>query len=311
MQPIEPDINLSEAEWGRLQTPEETAEAPAVAGDEPSGEEAFEQVVLEPGATPELPGDEVRVGQQLREPRSPFAPAETGVPEGSLETEAEFELEEEGEVTAPEEFEVLDEEEAVFEEGHEPAYQVNEFTLFRKEARSKGGKARSSFFFSAEPEVPGARPSPLPEGYEVLVNESTGIPVIRKSQARVLPVIEIEGLGPVMAERLERSGVRTTKDLLRIDPRQVSSETGISERLLGNFRAMADLLQLPGIYPDQAAALVFAGVRSLSDLKSGSPAELAKAVNNVAKDHNLKLRGKMTASRIRAWQEKIAKLLPE
>jgi hypothetical protein len=204
---------------------------------------------------------------------------------------------------------VLEEEEGGYE-GQEPPYEVNEFTLYQRTTRSKGGKPRVSYFFSAEP-VEDAEPAPLPEGYEVVVNQTTGIPVIRRSTARVLPVIEIEGLGPVMAERLERAGVRSTKDLLRVDVRQVSGETGISERLLANFRAMADLLQMPGVYPDQAAALVYAGCRSLADLKAANPAELAKGVNTAAKDHQLKLRGKMTPSRIKAWQEKLTKLLPE
>lgn len=314
MEPVEPDVSLSEKEWQRLQgpeaVPEETAEAPAVAGEPAEADEAFEQIEIQPEATPSLPEEPLQVGSRLGRPGGELG--ETGVAEGELEpATAEFEVEEAGEAAATEEFEVLEEEEAEVEEGQEPPYQINEFTLFRREARSRGGRVKASYFFSAEPEVHGAAASPLPEGYEVVLNEKTGIPVIRKSQARVLPVIEIEGLGPVMAERLERAGVRNTKDLLRIDPRKVSEETGISERLLANFRAMADLLQAPGIYPDQAAAMVYAGVRSLPELQKANPADLAKGMNDAAKDHQLKLRGKMTASRIRGWQQKLSKLLPE
>lgn len=307
MDVVEPDVSLSESEWSRLEAaPEETAEVPAVAGED----EAFEEIEIPQEPVPELPEEKPRVGFQLGKPASELA-AETGVAEGELQPTAEFEVEEAGETTAADEFEVLSEEEGEFEEGQEPPYQVNEFTLFRREARARGGRVKEQYFFSAEPEVDGAWPSPLPEGFEVIVHESTGIPVIRRSTARIIPVIEIEGLGPVMAERLERAGVRTTKDLLRVDPRPVSEETGISERLLGNFQAMADLLQMPGIYPDQAAALVYAGCRSLADLKAANPADLAKSVNSAAKDHQLKLRGRMTASRVRAWQQKMAKLQPE
>lgn len=317
MNPVEPEVSLSESEWSRLESePEETAEGP-VSAEEQAEDEAFEEIEIpQESPTPELP-EEPHVGAQLGTPgkggraRGAVVPGETAVAEGELAPTAEFEVEEAGETTAAEEFEILEEEEGEFEEGQEPPYQVNEFTLFRRDARTRGGRAKSAFFFSAEPAVEGATPSPLPEGYEVIVHETTGIPVIRKSTARIIPVIEIEGLGPVMAERLERAGVRTTKDLLRIDPRKVSEDTGISERLLGNFRAMADLLQMPGIYPDQAAALVYAGCRSLPDLKNANPTDLAKQVNTAAKDHQLKLRGKMTSSRIRSWQQKLAKLTPE
>jgi hypothetical protein len=303
MEPVEPDITLSEKEWGRLEQrlpqrepePEPAPESDADAGSE----EVFEEIVL-PGEGAPLP-----------------LAAEVGAAEGELEPSpepeatAEFEVEqvEEGpeEPTAVGEFEILEEEEAVGEEGEEPPYQVNEFTLYRRDARTRGGKTRSTYFFAAEPPE-GAKPSALPEGFEVIVNEQTGIPVVRKATARVLPVIEIEGLGPVMASRLEKVGVRTTKDLLRIDARGVSAETGISERLLGNFRAMAELLQVHGVYPDQAAAMVYAGIRSIGDLSVAAPVELARSMNQAAKDHQLKLRGKVAPARVRAWQERAKKL---
>lgn len=308
MAPVEPDVSLSEAEWRTLEetppVPEETAEAPGP--EEPAGgEEAFEEIVL--------PADEEPVPEEaFAPPPEPLPPLETELPVEEAVPEppppiAEFEVEESAELPAPGEFEVLEEQESVVAEGEEPPYQVNEFTLYRRDARTKGGRAKATYFFAAEPPED-AVPSALPEGYEAVVNPATGIPAVRKSAARVMPVIEIEGIGPVMAERLDQAGVRTTKDLLRIDPRKVSEETGISERLLGNFRAMADLLQLPGVYPDQAAALVYAGCRSLADLNKATPVELAKSVNKAAKDYNLQLRGKMTASRIKAWQNKIFNL---
>lgn len=316
MEPVEPEVSLNDKEWQRLQSSpqtepqEEVAEAPAVAGQEEQ-EEAFEEIIVPSEVVPRLP-EEPRVGSHLGTELGPGAEPETAVQERALEPgRAEFEVQEAGEVSQPEEFEVLAEDEAEVVEGDEPPYQINEYTLFARSARTRGGKARPTYFFSAEPEVDGASPASLPEGYEVLVNETSGVPVIRKSLFRILPAVEIEGLGPVMAERLERAGVRTTRDLLRIDLRTVSSETGISERLLANFRAMADLLQMPGIYPDQAAALVYAGTRSLTELRDANPVELAKQVNQAAKDHQLKLRGKMTPSRIKAWQQKFAKLKPE
>jgi hypothetical protein len=311
MAPVEPDVSLSEAEWRTLEetptVPEETGEAPAVAGE--AEEEAFEEILLpaEGEALAEPAPAEAFAPPLETAPELPEPPVEEAVPEPAPVATAEFEVEEAGEVTSPDEFEVLEEAESEVEEGDEPPYEINEFTLYRREVRVKGGKTRANYFFAAEA-PDDATPSPLPEGYEAVVNPATGIPAVRKSAARVMPVIEIEGIGPVMAERLEQAGVRTTKDLLRIDPRAVSAETGISERMLGNFRAMADLLKLPGVYPDQAAALVYAGCRSLADLNKAPAAELAKSVNRAAKDYNLQLRGKMTASRIKAWQNKIFNL---
>ncbi|MCA1814015.1 MAG: DUF4332 domain-containing protein, partial [Halobacteriales archaeon] len=293
VQPVEPDVNLNEREWRSLEPGPETEPAtetfaepepePAPAAAE---EEAFEQVELPP------------------EPRTEVAAAEGELhPEAATEFEVE-EVEEEGS-PATSEFEVV-EEEAVVEEGEEPAYQVNDFTLYVRETR-RGGKPKPSYFFSAEP-VPDAKPAGLPDGYEVLLNENTGVPVVRKSSARILPVRDIEGLGPVMAERLEKAGIRTTRDLLHIDPREVSGATGISERLLANYRAMADLLQVATVQPDQASAMVYAGVRNVQGLIDATPSDLAKGMHQAATDFQLHLRGKITAPKVKGWQEKAKKL---
>jgi hypothetical protein len=315
--PVEPEMSLSEAEWKKLDSPdvpEEEALAPIEAGEElapperaPEEGEAFEEVGVGATLAEEAPMPTTRT-EIVARPASRLRPVpqEVAIPEA--EPLAEFEVEEEAEIEAPEEFEVLEETESVGEELGEGPYEVNEYTLFKRETLMKNGRRRSSYFFSTEPSVEGAQPSPLPDDHEVIVNRDTGVPVIRKAAARTLPIIEIEGIGPVMAERLDHVGVRTTKDLLHVDLRQLSEDTGISDRLLGNFRAMADLLQLPGLYPDQAAALVYAGCRSLADLNKATPVELARQVNQAAKDHQLKLRGKMAAARIKGWQGKINNL---
>jgi hypothetical protein len=316
---VGPDVSLSEAEWRNLETsdiPEEVAEAPIVAGEEalplppPTSEEeeAFEEVAL-PAPEPSPPEPEAELGVTPPTELQPV-PIEEGVAEPAPETEIqEFEIEEEAEVTEPGDFEILEEDEEVAE-GEEPPYQINDYTLFRRERGGKSG-VRTTYFFSAEPEVPGASPSSLPEGYEVIVNPTSGVPVVRKALARVMPVSEMEGMGPVMAERLERAGIRSTKDLLRIDIRHVAGETGISERLLNNFRAMADLLQVPGIPPAEVAALVYAGARSIPELVQATPGDLARSVTQAAKDYQIRLKGKVNAQKIKAWQEKAEKLQEE
>jgi len=79
---------------------------------------------------------------------------------------------EEGEVEIEEE---LPEWEAIEEE----VYKQGDYTLYTKEVVLRGGRKQRIYFFSKkQPE--NATPCPLPEGYEVKVNEKTGLPFLKK-----------------------------------------------------------------------------------------------------------------------------------
>ncbi len=58
-------------------------------------------------------------------------------------------------------------------------YKIGEYTLYTKEVKLRGGRKQRIYFFSKKkPE--NAIPCSLPEGYEVKINERTGLPFLKK-----------------------------------------------------------------------------------------------------------------------------------
>jgi hypothetical protein len=115
-------------------------------------------------------------------------------PEVSMKTEMEEEPEEPAEdmteeievleigVDVPEEEEEPDEEELPeWETVEETPHTVGEYTLHTKEATLRGGRKQQIFFY-AKKEKKDATPCAKPEGYEVKVNENTGLPVLKKKK---------------------------------------------------------------------------------------------------------------------------------
>ncbi|MDE6498732.1 MAG: DUF4332 domain-containing protein [Muribaculaceae bacterium] len=92
-------------------------------------------------------------------------------------------------------------------------------------------------------------------------------------------IIDIEGIGPVYAEKLEVAGVKTTDDLLdKADNKKgrekLAEETGISEKLILKWANHADLFRIKGIAGQFAELLEAAGVDTVKELRHRVPANL-------------------------------------
>ena len=61
----------------------------------------------------------------------------------------------------------------------EDPYRHGDYTLYTKEVLLSGNRKQRIYFFSKKEKVEGAIPSPLPEGYEVRINEK-GLPFLKK-----------------------------------------------------------------------------------------------------------------------------------
>lgn len=125
-------------------------------------------------------------------------------------------------------------------------------------------------------------------------------------------VIEIEGVGPEFARRLEAAGVGTTSELLirAADPNRrldLSAQTGIGEAYIDRWVEMANLMRLKGIGPQYSELLVSAGVVSLEQLATNDPAALAQALVKVNTERNLAT-SPPTPSEVQAWFRELAKL---
>jgi predicted flap endonuclease-1-like 5' DNA nuclease len=95
-----------------------------------------------------------------------------------------------------------------------------------------------------------------------------------------MQIQDIEGIGPVNAEKLQAAGVRTTDELLaKAGPRAgreaLAASTGISPALLLEWTNLADLLRINGVGQELSDLLEAAGVDSPAELAQRNAANLA------------------------------------
>lgn len=103
---------------------------------------------------------------------------------------------------------------------------------------------------------------------------------------------EIEGVGPVYAEKLQAAGINTVEDLLAqaITPKQrkeLAAATDISEKLILKWANHADLFRIKGVGPQFAELLEAAGVDTVKELRHRVAANLAKKLEEVNAEKNL------------------------
>ena len=92
-------------------------------------------------------------------------------------------------------------------------------------------------------------------------------------------IIDVEGIGPVYAEKLLAVGVTDTDILLEkcakpAGRKALEEETGISGKLILTWANHADLIRIKGIGPQFAELLEAAGVDTVKELKHRKPENL-------------------------------------
>jgi hypothetical protein len=93
-------------------------------------------------------------------------------------------------------------------------------------------------------------------------------------------------IDPLAARKLRQAGVRTTADFLvrgrtASDRQALATLAGLPVDRIKSFVLLADLMRVSGIGPDVARLLLAAGVRSIADLRSSVPAQLAARVRDL------------------------------
>lgn len=88
-----------------------------------------------------------------------------------------------------------------------------------------------------------------------------------------MKIVEIEGIGPIFAEKLTGLGVTTVEDLLatgatKSGRKKMAEDTGISESKLLTWINMADLFRIKGVGPQFAELLVACGVDTVKELRT-------------------------------------------
>ena len=105
-------------------------------------------------------------------------------------------------------------------------------------------------------------------------------------------IIDVEGIGPVYAEKLNEAGVKTTEDLLEKCAAKkgrvaMAEATGISEKLILKWTNHADLFRIKGIAGQFAELLGAAGVDTVKEFRHRVPGNLQPKLVAVNEEKNL------------------------
>lgn len=125
---------------------------------------------------------------------------------------------------------------------------------------------------------------------------------------------DVEGIGPVYAEKLAAAGVKDTEGLLekaasRKGREDLEEATGISGKLILKWVNHADLMRVSGIGGQYAELLEEAGVDTVKELRNRNPKNLAEAL--AAANEKRKLTGNVpSTSMVEKWVEQAKGMEP-
>lgn len=99
-------------------------------------------------------------------------------------------------------------------------------------------------------------------------------------------IIEIEGIGPVYAEKFHKVGIKTVEALLKAGAQpkgrqELADQTGISKDLILEWVNHADLYRVNGVAEEYADLLEEAGVDTVVELATRKPENLYKKIIEV------------------------------
>lgn len=125
-------------------------------------------------------------------------------------------------------------------------------------------------------------------------------------------LLDVEGIGPVNADKLKRAGVGSTDSLLSMGEtpagrKDLAAKSGISEKLILEWVNHVDLFRIKGVGEEYADLLEEAGVDTVVELAQRKAANLLKTMTEVNAKKNLV--NKMPAlSQVEDWIAQAKKL---
>lgn len=127
-------------------------------------------------------------------------------------------------------------------------------------------------------------------------------------------IIDIEGIGPVFAEKLKAVGISTTGKLLdrAKDPKgrkDLAEETGIDDSRILKWANMADLMRIKGVAEEYSELLEAAGVDTVKELKHRRADNLAAKMAEVNAEKKL-VRLVPSEKSVAKWIEQAKTLAP-
>lgn len=105
-------------------------------------------------------------------------------------------------------------------------------------------------------------------------------------------IIDVEGIGPVYAEKLQAAGIKTTEDYLEkcatpAGRKALAEATDISAKLILKWANHADLFRINGIASQFAELLEAAGVDTVKEFRHRVAANLQPKLVEVNNEKNL------------------------
>ena len=120
-------------------------------------------------------------------------------------------------------------------------------------------------------------------------------------------IADIEGIGPVYAEKLSDAGIKTTEKLLKegcakAGRKALASTTGLDEKKILRWVNMADLFRLKGVGEEYSDLLEAAGVDTVKELRNRNAANLHAKMTEVNEEKSL-VRSLPSADKVADWVE--------
>ena len=108
----------------------------------------------------------------------------------------------------------------------------------------------------------------------------------------IYKIIDIEGIGPVYAEKLTAAGINTDKDLLEkcakpAGRKALAEETGISPKLILTWSNHCDLMRIDGVGPQFSELLEAAGVDTVKEFRHRKAENLQPKLEEVNNEKKL------------------------
>lgn len=126
-------------------------------------------------------------------------------------------------------------------------------------------------------------------------------------------ILDVEGIGPVIGEKLSSAGVKDSDALLAgaktpAQRKALAEKAGLTEKQVLRFANMADLYRISGIGSEYADLLEAAGVDTVPELARRKPDNLSKAMAEL-NEAKQRVRRIPTEAEVIQWVEQ-AKGLP-
>lgn len=125
-------------------------------------------------------------------------------------------------------------------------------------------------------------------------------------------LIDVEGIGPVYAQKLKAAGIATTNVLLQQGAtpkgrKNIAEKSGISDALILTWVNHVDLFRIQGVGEEYADLLEQAGVDTVVELAQRKAENLFEKMGQVNEQKRL-VRRLPTLAQVKGWIEQAKKL---